>query len=176
MRVSSGVRGWGASFRGDAAAGPEKSPRSEAVADLFNNPLSGDEQRRDVKVRLSHASRRLNQELSQKVADFLKENSEVRQHLDQVPVDPPPRTREALQVRQLTSYLHWMRIYDSAEGAWEASDHEQPYLSIHALGKNEEIGQIFADQDHQRQAVQKERQRHAPSYYYQAFPEAYSFN
>jgi hypothetical protein len=175
MRVSGGFRGWGASSGGDTAAGADRSRRSEAVSDLFNNSASNDKKDADVKVRLSHAARRLGEETAATINKFLNVQPELRSHLADIEVDAPPRNPVALKVRQLAAYAQWQKIYSAAE-EWESSEQEAPYQAINALGLNEEIQGLFAEQDASRLEVQNQRRRHAPSYYYHAFPEAYSFN
>jgi predicted transcriptional regulator YdeE len=176
MRISSGLRGFGASVAGGAKENSTLK-KSEVVADLFNNPLSLEEGRKDVKLRLSNSSRKLTLELEQKVEHFLGENQEIKEKLAEIelPESAYAQTDPNEQpVRKIAAYLHWLNIHEARET--EPEEQEAPFLAINAAGKNEELRAIVHEQNEKRQLLQNERKKHAPSYYYQAYPEAYAFN
>ena len=143
--------------------------RSELVSDLFNN--RGDaKDAADVKLRLSHAARKLTDALRGRVEGFLKENKALGKDLDQI--DLPDGARGSpgqVAVRKMSMYLQWEKLSDPDVAA-------PTFEAVRSHGKDTEMREIFDQYDADRQRIQKERQQAAPNYYYMAFPETYSFN
>ncbi len=176
MRISSGLRSFGSRVPTESQGGGAVQ-RAEVVADLFNNPLAEEEGRRDVKLRLSHASRRLQQGLRQEIDVFLKDNPDTATLLDQVELPTNVYSRadpNSQPVRKVSAYLHWLRIHKSRTD--EPGESEQTYIAVHEQEKDEELQGIVTAYEEQRKSMREERTNQAPSYYYRAYPEAYSFN
>ena len=143
----------------------EKSPlqRSEMVSDLFNNPIQKEEEKGEVKLRLSYASRRLSKNLREGVETFLKENPEIATSFDAIELPDNAYSRIEINkepVRKMSAYLNWVRIHEAREG--EPEEAEAPFLSIHEAGKDEEMRALFEQQEQERvrqEQIQKELER-----------------
>lgn len=150
--------------------------RSEVVADIFNNRPSTEGTTTDVKLRLSHASRKISEGLRQRVFQYLNTQSELKQALDAIDLPGDLRGSDSqLAVRRMSTYLQWTRIREKSEEE-ELAEAEIPYTQVQALGKDEEMHALFQQRNTDREAIQETQKRHAPHYYYMAFPETYSFN
>ena len=180
MRILGGSQGFGSPAKKEVS-GSERQNRSEFIADIFNNQVSGKEGKKDVKVRLSYTSRRLTQELNGRIGGFLKENHVIADELSKVELPENPygsqaSSNESLQGRKLFSYLNWLRIRENDDPTAEVAPAEEPFKAIQQEKKDEEIKAIYREYDAQRLDAKELRNRHAPTYYYLAYPEAYSFN
>lgn len=151
--------------------------RSEVVSDIFNNRSDKKDTEGDVKLRLSHASRRISEGLRQRVSSFLKDEPELAQALEEIPLEEEGVKKGASQsVRRMSTYLQWVHIRGASDEGGELTEAELPYAAVQALGKDEEMASLFKQRETDHEKVQEERKRQAPHYYYMAFPEVYSFN
>jgi hypothetical protein len=176
MRISSGLRSLNSRLP-QGTQGKESLEKTEIVADLFNNPLSQKDSQGDSKLRLSNASRLMREELKNRTDKFLKENPNISKHLGEIHLEASAYSKidpNSQPLRKITNYLHWLRIHEESEG--EPTEQEAPYLAIHQEEKDNELRELFEQQETKRIELKKERAKLAPSYYYLAYPEAYAFN
>lgn len=174
MQIFNEIRRYQQPPSGGASEGT-RLRRSEMVADIFNNQDSG-KAAGEVKLRLSHASRKLGEDLRTRVQDFLKANKDLASDLNNIELPEESRgSPKHLAVRRMGMYLQWLRIREIDETA-ELSEAEQPLQQLRQHGKDEEMRGLFGEYDAQRKAIREQHQKQAPNYYYMAYPETYSFN
>lgn len=172
MRIFGGLQRNRGSYDLNSREG-QRLAKSDLIGDLFNNRSAGVDGH-DVKVRLSRTSRRLSQQLHEKVEDFLSTHDEISEELSRVPLDEDGEL--STKSRQLAAYLRWLEIRRGNFEEEAVSEGEQPYLKIHRLGKDEEMRSIYHEFHESRLQHQEARRRNAPNYYYLAYPETYAFN
>jgi hypothetical protein len=147
--------------------------KGEILADLFNNQDAEDAQQ-PVRVRLSHLSRALMEELHRDLKQLFAENDGLEAALNQVEVQDEEwvdARRVDLSLRKLGAYLRWLDMGQLSEGGVP-----EAYTTVHRLGKDEELRTIVDRNLQRRQEAIQERGRHAPNYYYSVYPETYAFN
>lgn len=149
--------------------------KADLVSDIFNN-RGGDseEERPEVKLRLSKMSKRLMGELRTNVESFLQDNPEIDSELKAFSLEDIDTSNVdglSVQIRKMRVYLNWLELKTD-----DVTEQEKPFTNIFSLGKDESIRALFQETDMQRQKYQKEQLKAQPTYYYRAFPEAYSFN
>lgn len=154
--------------------------KADVINDIFNNRAESNDEKKDVKLRLSQTSRFLFHELKEKIHFFLEENKKIFQSLEKIPLPESEYTHRNqnsdLTMRKLSSYLHWLEIQKSSGGKQEHTESEKPYIDIHKEGKDEEIKEIFTENEAKRKEIQQQRSKNVPNYYYLVYPETYAFN
>ena len=143
MRISPGSRPLSSRL---PSGTQEKNPlqRSEAVSDLFNNPINKEEEKGEVKLRLSYASRRFSKKLREDVDAFLKENPGIATSFEAIELPNNAYSRIEINkepVRKMSAYLNWARIHEGRTE--EPEEAEAPFLSLHESGKDEEMRALF---------------------------------
>ena len=81
----------------------------------------------------------------------------------------------ALHMRKLYSYYSWLNINKNLEEPFVTQD-SQPFMELQALQKDKEIISIYENIESYHQVLQENRQKNTPNYYYNMYPESYSFN
>jgi hypothetical protein len=169
--------------RGDARKSRELDA-ADLVGDIFNN-RTGDDEKEEVKLRLSRTSYVLTEDLHRSVREFLSENKEIAGHLEEVEVTGSMYTsrnkRGNFVLRKMNLYRQWLLINKEHSGGAvaeheEVSNFEERFRAIHKVGKDEEIEAIYSRHSDKVNEVKELRKREVPNYYYIVYPEAYSFN
>jgi len=156
--------------------------RSEVISDIFNNPTEDKDKDGDAKVRLSHTSRRLTEDLKNALNKFLSKNKPIAKVLHELPLPDneylSAKSNSDLTLRKAYAYRQWLLIHESSEKDPNVEPHEQeaPYLAIHTQDKDEEIKNLLASHEEKYAHIKNQRSKNIPNYYYEFFPETYSFN
>jgi hypothetical protein len=154
--------------------------KSDHLADLFNNYSDKEDEKKHARVRLSRASRSLSHHFQEEVHHFLKQEKAVAKAIEAITLaeeDSPQPMQRNLTMRKLTAYWQWLQTKDSLEEGQELQEEEgNPFQSLHQLGKDQEIKELYANDEKRHREVLEERQKSHPNYYYLVFPETYSFN
>ena len=152
--------------------------KSQKTADLFNNSLDPDELKSPTKLTISFAMQKAIEELKQSIEKLLHENPDIAKLLEQTNL---PNLEESiislpnLNTRKLFAYTQWLSLNGKTQNS-EASNLEEIFIAIQKKNKDEEIKNTFHTLHQSVQKKIKERLSCSPSYYYQLFPETYSFN
>ncbi len=157
--------------------------KNELIADIFNNKPSDKEQKKDSKIRLSHTSSALHQELVNEVKLLLNNDKGLAKAVDEIPLPDNGYIslshNSDLTIRKLSAYNLWLRIMaenTSEEESVEENEELAPFLSLQARGKDNEIKSIYEENQAKRLRLNAERAKDAPNYYYAIYPETYAFN
>jgi hypothetical protein len=152
--------------------------KSQRTADLFNNSLDPDEFKSPTKLTISFAMQKAIEEFKQSIDKFLFENPDIAKLLEKASLPDLEEnfiSLSNLNSRKLFAYLQWLPLNSKSENK-ETSTLEEIFIAIQKKNKDEEIKNTFHTLHQNVQKKIKERLYHSPSYYYQLFPETYSFN
>lgn len=165
-----------------------KMSAAEVTADIFNNAHDPEDEKRDVKLRLSNTVRFMNNELRKDIKKFLVDNRVIAKELDKIEVPEneytPSYDKSDLTIRKLGMFLRWLNIqenHNEEKGSAEEKDSEpnpldESFRKIHKENKSKEILKIYQDFDAKRKELHFSRKKTVPNYYYLVYPETYSFN
>ncbi len=120
-------------------------------------------------------------ELHKDIKDFLSFNKELHSNLEEIELPENDyiymHNKGQLTMRKMGAYLRWLEIKDKhGDEEFNKEFEGTPYDSIHNLNKDDEIKKIYEENEEHRKAIQQERSKEVPNYYYLVYPETYSFN
>lgn len=160
--------------------------KNDIISDIFNNRSDFNEEKREVKIRLSQTSQVLSHELKEEIQNFLSQNKELAKLFEQLSLPEEVYTHREkhsdLILRKVGTYLQWLKIReenpssDPLQKEEEVNNSEKLYLAIHKHNKGELIKNIFDNNEEKRKSIQAHRNKHVPNYYYLVYPETYAFN
>ena len=152
--------------------------KSQRTADLFNNSLDPDELKSPTKLTISFAMQKTIEEFRGSIDNFLSQNPEIEKLLEGAylpDLEESFMNHSSLNTRKLFVYLQWLPL-NSQPIDKEPTELEKTFMAISEKNKDEEIKKTFETLHQNVQKKIKERLSYSPSYYYQLFPETYSFN
>ena len=148
--------------------------KSDLMADIFNNNISERGEKRDARLNISRSSQALVEDFKRDVVEFLSHNKDVAKELKNVELSEDGAGNNDFPERKMRLYIAWLSGQGaSKEGSLEEED---AFLAVHRLGKDKEIIAIYEDHERKVLSLRSSMIKNSPTYYYQVFPEAYSFN
>ena len=151
---------------------------SEIIDDLFNNYNDPSDKKKDSRVRLSNTTKVIYARIREEVKKLLVDK-QMAKAINNIPIPENSYTLKAkdsaLHMRKLYSYYSWLNINKNLEEPFVTQD-SQPFMELQALQKDKEIISIYENIESYHQVLQENRQKNTPNYYYNMYPEAYSFN
>lgn len=162
---------------GEKEASVNGLKKSEVIADIFNNRDLEEQEKRPLRISLSYTSKALLSDLRKNIKSLLSQDKQLAKAIDNL--DLPGNDHidlsqnPDLALRKMNAYVMWLEVHENNEEPLPEND---LFSEVHNCGKDEVIKDLFQNVSQKHVAINQERQKYAPNYYYTAFPEAYSFN